>query len=388
MQNTKLMLFWVAASVGVAGAAHGCGTDAAGTPTGQMTPASSAPAGAGNPSVVAGTNTGLAGRAAAGNSGASAGTSASVTATSGAPAQLPTAGTAAAGGAGAGQAGIAAPVAGTAAPLAGMTAPSAGTTGSAGAAGAPTTDSCDRACLIAVMQGYLDALVAKDPSKLVVASSLKYTENGVATKLGETLWKTASSLMPKARLDFADPVEGQVATQVVVQENGSTPVLYMARLKVVKHEITEIEAMSVRQQDAANGFFNAMKLVPEAVFLQPIDPSKRMPREQLKAVTEVYLDYLEGKKAGSDVPFDAGCKRYENGQVTASGLSSFNAQSWSFQVTHRILVIDEEAGITWGMFPFMQSDTALVVGEAFKIIDSKIMMIQAVMAYIPSKAWD
>jgi hypothetical protein len=74
--------------------------------------------------------------------------------------------------------------------------------------------------------------------------------------------------------------------------------------------------------------------------------------------------------------------------VTASGLSSFNSQSWGFQVTRRILVIDEEAQITWGQFPFTQSATTLVVGEAFKIIDGKIMMIQAVMANQPAKVWD
>jgi hypothetical protein len=50
--------------------------------------------------------------------------------------------------------------------------------------------------------------------------------------------------------------------------------------------------------------------------------------------------------------------------------------------------VDEEAGITWGMFPFYQTKKALVVGEAFKMIDGTIMMIQAVMANIPSKTWD
>ena len=113
-----------------------------------------------------------------------------------------------------------------------------------------------------------------------------------------------------------------------------------------------------------------------------------MSRDDLAAITELYLDYLEGSKRASEVPFDEGCKRYENGQVTASGLSSFNLQSWSFDVTRRILVIDEEAGITWGMFPFTQAATTLVVGEAFKIMSGKIMMIQAVMANQPAKAWD
>jgi hypothetical protein len=112
-----------------------------------------------------------------------------------------------------------------------------------------------------------------------------------------------------------------------------------------------------------------------------------MSRDQLMALQELYLDYLEGKKSGSDLPFDTNCTRYENGVATASGVDSFNAQSWGFQVTRRVLILDEEAGITWGMFPFMQDDTSLVVGEAFKLLDGKIMMIQAVMAYMPSKAW-
>ena len=244
------------------------------------------------------------------------------------------------------------------------------------------TDACDRACLLKIMQGYIDALIAKDPSKLKVSSSVKYMENGVTSKLGETVWKTATMLVQGARLDFADPVEGNVASQFAFNE-GSAPVIYQVRLKVVKQEITEIESMAVRRGDAANGFFNVAKMTPEMVFSQAIDPAKRMTREQLKAITEVYLEYLDGDKRGSEVPFDMGCKRYENGQVTASGLSSFNAQSWNFDTTHRILVIDEEAGITWGMFPFMQSARPLVVGEAFKIIDGKIMMIQAVMGYQP-----
>lgn len=242
-------------------------------------------------------------------------------------------------------------------------------------------------CLLDIMQQYLDALVAHDPSKLKVSSSLKVTDNGEVTKLGEGLFATGTMVLNDHRLDFADPVTGNVTTHVVINE-GSMGVIYQARLKVVNHEITEIEAMTVHRQGAANGFFNIENMKPEPVFLQEVPAEKRMSRDELNAITELYLDYLEGKKRGPDVPFDEGCKRYENGQVTADGLGSFNAQSWSFQVTRRTLVIDEEAQITWGMYPFFPSDNTLVVGEAFKIIEGKIMMIQAVMAYQPSKTWE
>ena len=248
------------------------------------------------------------------------------------------------------------------------------------------TDDCDRKCLLNVMQQYLDALVAHDATKLKTAASVKVTANGVQAALGDGLFKTGTMVLNDHRLDYADPVEGNVATQLVVNE-GSTGCIHMARLKVVKHEVTEVETMTVHQADAANGFFNLEAMKPEMVFLQEVPADKRMSRDKLKEITNLYLDYLEGKKNGMQVPFDAMCKRYENGVATASGLSSFNAQSWGFQVTRRILVVDEEAGITFGMFPFMQSAMPLVVGEAFKMIDGKIMMIQAIMCYMPVGDW-
>jgi hypothetical protein len=146
--------------------------------------------------------------------------------------------------------------------------------------------------------------------------------------------------------------------------------------------------MTVRQDNAANGFFDPSALKPQPVFSKTPEDSERMSRDELMGLQNQYLDYLEGKKNGSQVPFDKNCMRYENGFPTAFGLASFQFQSWSFQVTRRVLIVDEEAQITWGMFPFMQTDNALVVGEAFKLLGGKIMMIQAVMSNMPAKAWD
>lgn len=254
---------------------------------------------------------------------------------------------------------------------------------------------CDRDCLMGVLENYLDALQANDPSRLNVSDNLKYTDNGVAAELGQGLWRTAQSVDNDKRLDFADPVQKNVATQVVINEGGggggcgdTGAVMYQVRLKVEQNVITEIESMTVRRSGAANGFFNVQNMKPESVFTQTIPVNQRMSRRELIALLDLYVDYLEGKVRGNQVPFDQSCKRYENGVVTASGLSSFNMQSWGFNVTRRYPVIDEEAGIAWGMLPFSQTASALVVGEAFKMIDGKIMMIQAVMARMPAKAWD
>ena len=311
---------------------------------------------------------------ASGGAGIAAGAGAGAAGSSGTPATMdPGAGTGGQGGAAAGAGGGA-----------GQATPPV-----AGSAGSAAPDGCDRACLVEVMSAYLDALVAHDHATLPVAANLKYTDNGEPAQLGQGLWMTASALQPGRRLDFADPQEGQVASQLALDESGATPVIYQVRLKVVDHEITEIESMTVRRRGAANGFFTPENMEPEPVFLQAIEPAKRMTREQLTAELDLYVDYLEGTKDASEVHFDQNCARYENGVSTARGLASFEAQNfWSFDVTRRYLVIDEEAGIIWGMLPFSQSSSALVVGEAFKIFGGKIMMIQAVMANIPTRAWD
>jgi hypothetical protein len=190
----------------------------------------------------------IAGTTGAGTSGAGMG---STLGSSGAPA-AGRAGTAASSGSGgstsAGTGGAVA--AGAGGSMAGASAaggPAAGAP-SAGAGGAPPAadaDACDRACLIAVMKSYTDALVARDSSKIKVSASLKYTESGVTAKLGETVWKTAMSIVENTVLTFADPVMGNVASQFVFNESVSVQKLYQVRLKVVKHEITEIESMVV-----------------------------------------------------------------------------------------------------------------------------------------------
>lgn len=246
-------------------------------------------------------------------------------------------------------------------------------------------ETCDHACLMAMLDDYLKALVAHDPTKTHFASTLKYTDNGVLAKLGDGLWKTASSIRDDTRLLFADPVTGNAALMLVVLE-GTTPVLYQARVKVASHEITELETMTVRRAGAANGFFSPDGMVPKPVFLEPVPANKRMTRDALKAEVDLYVDFLDGA-SGSKVHFDPQCVRFENGVQTAQA-GAVGAQSWNFMVTRRFLVIDEEQGIVYGMFPFTQADTTLVVGEAFKVEDMKIKMIQAVMANMPAKTWN
>src|ERR1043165_3865398 len=51
---------------------------------------------------------------------------------------------------------------------------------------------CDRACLISISDTYIDALVAKDPSKAPLAANVKYTENGQRLRPGDGFWNSVA----------------------------------------------------------------------------------------------------------------------------------------------------------------------------------------------------
>ena len=109
---------------------------------------------------------------------------------------------------------------------------------------------CDRACLQGIVDSYLDALAKHDPSKLPVAASVKFTENGKELKLGEGFWKTAGA--STYRLYAIDPQAGDAAAQAVVAENGELNTFFV-RLKVKARKISEAETLVCRKGQA--GFF-------------------------------------------------------------------------------------------------------------------------------------
>ena len=79
--------------------------------------------------------------------------------------------------------------------------------------------SCDYSCLMGVMEQYLKALASHDPSQIVVADQVKFTENTIPLRLGSALWGTMSGLGTYS-LHFADPQAGQIGFEGTIRENG------------------------------------------------------------------------------------------------------------------------------------------------------------------------
>jgi hypothetical protein len=182
--------------------------------------------------------------------------------------------------------------------------------GSCGFASAATK--CDRACLVALMDQYLTAVVQHNPAGVPLASDVKLVENLKQTPVGKGLWTTATGGPTEFKIYVADPVAGQIGFMGVLQDNNK-PVLLGARLKLANGKITEIDHMV----SPLNAPLPAGLLKPRPGLIQKIAASERVPREQMRKAANGYYDAIE-QSDGNAAPFADDCQRRENGMTSAN----------------------------------------------------------------------
>ncbi len=233
---------------------------------------------------------------------------------------------------------------------------------------------CDRACLEGMADQYLAAMVAHDASKAPFADNVIFTENTIKLPLTEGLWFTSSG-MGDFKIYICDLKTGQVAWVGGVREHQKTVILSL-RLRVVNNMITEAESIVIRDVDEKN--LANFKLT-EKPFTEILNPSDRISREEMVNIPELYFNALKILD-DKDVPFADECYRLENGMVTAGTfpgapkpppgmpssskcqngkISSMLKTIYSVQ-PRRTPVVDEERGITWGIYCFNHRGLASV----------------------------
>ena len=107
---------------------------------------------------------------------------------------------------------------------------------------------CDRACLVGIMDGYMNAIFKHDPNAVPpLALDVRMTENTAQMDIGEgMLWR--SKVEPTSfKIYIADPVAGQVAEQARLK-GGGRGTLVAGRLKSDRGKSQEME-----QRWAGNG---------------------------------------------------------------------------------------------------------------------------------------
>jgi len=240
-------------------------------------------------------------------------------------------------------------------------------------------DPCDRTCLKALVDSYLAALVAHDPSQVPLAPNLQFVENTVPLRAGDGFWKTATALPSTFKIYVADPVAQQVGFIGVMQEGDQTVELGL-RLKLHKGQITEAEHLVARQLRPTS-LPNLQS--PRPGLLTVVPPAERSSREELLKIGASYYDALVNSD-GHAAPFAADCLRRENGMQTTGnpppatpGRGTMGAMGCSAQLDTRVMsyikrieprrveIADVETGLVFGLSQFrhpMEEKSLKIVG--------------------------
>jgi hypothetical protein len=171
--------------------------------------------------------------------------------------------------------------------------------------------SCDRACMTALVDQYLAALVKHDPAGLPLSRGVRFTENTAEIKIGDGLWVGASEAPTTFKIYAVDPATSQVAFCGVMKELDK-PLIIALRLKVIRGEITEIEhvlARNMRPDRMQN------LVTPRPGLPADVSDSDKTPREEMLSAADSYFESIEHGH-GSLAPFADDCERHENGGQT------------------------------------------------------------------------
>jgi hypothetical protein len=284
---------------------------------------------------------------------------------------------------------------------------------------------CDRACLRAMLDQYLAAVVKHDPAAVPLVIGFRQTENAVNTRPGNGVWKTVTGL-GKMQRRYLDVVTGQAAYYGTLEEgreegrkDGGTTILATVRVRVENRQLTEAEWHIARPDDPGlngprqPGRPPANLLNPDYLAQNPppdrvVPRNQRIDRDALARIVNSYFDAITSHDTSVALTHP-GCGRVENGTpapagrflppVTpatpgaaastndcVSGLANFNL---SMVVARRIPLVDEEAQVVLGYAVFIRrpgSPTPRnVFSEWFFIDDARIRTIYTAMFYPPAE---
>lgn len=291
---------------------------------------------------------------------------------------------------------------------------------------------CDRTCLEELIDLYLSAAIAHDPTRLPLSAEVKYTENGQSIDVGDGFWQTVTD-RGNYNHYFADPVTSQAAWMGTMRE-GDTVLLMALRLRAQLGRITEIETSFFRPGGGGPNDIAGMDGLgePESLWLDPVPASRRATRNELIEVANAYFEGVERNDGQGWYPMWDDCDRIENGAHTTNkpsgrptpGGFDYMALDCKGQLEsgylaivtrihqRRYPLVDEERGVVWGNATFDMDGTvesirlttgetvdmggfagrasSIEVTEAFKIEEGKIRRVEMIGSSVPyhlNSAW-
>jgi hypothetical protein len=271
---------------------------------------------------------------------------------------------------------------------------------------------CDRDCLFAAANHYMDALAAHEPGRVSWAPTVRYTENNVSMMIGDGVWGAASARDQNPLL-VADPSSGNVGWYGTVAEHGQLS-YYAMRLKVEHHQVAQVEVILDRKGDAGP-WGDPAHFVHDPAFSTALPAAERSTRRAMIALVDGYFNTVQKNDGVIHTRFDAECAREENGQITTNGSFGSDAQGCEAQFKlgtfffvdrvrdRRFTVVDEERGIVIAQACFdhgatfedykttdgkaaknpIKSPSTISLMEMFKIRSGKLYRIEAIFTGVP-----
>jgi hypothetical protein len=287
---------------------------------------------------------------------------------------------------------------------------------------------CDRECLGSMLDRYLEAVVAHDPSKAPLVVGFRQTENAINVAPGRGVWQSVTAL-GKVQRRYFDAVSGQAGYYGTVMEGDETAVVTV-RLRVENRELTEAEWYIARANDPGMrgprepGGPPANLHNPEYLEQHPppqrvVPRGERVDRATLGRIADSYFDAITSHDRSVALVHE-GCGRAENGSPApggaflpaappragspapppvaaaqsaqpgvgsrdcVAGLENFNL---SMVTARRTPLIDEEAQVVLSLGVFIRRPGSptprLAFSEWFVIDQAKIRTVYTAMFYPP-----
>ena len=311
--------------------------------------------------------------------------------------------------------------------------------------------SCTRKDLAKITDVYFESLQKHTTSGLPLASTAKFTENGVEKEVGTGFWETAGKpLLKRTLIDTQkcvtatiavieepfssktvgegfgsggapgvpkppagakkpstnEQVDGNVAAlfagpKELPKEGTVRPILFAKRLKVENGKITEIETIIARERDFAFSVEKELE-TKDQDWDTILPPEKRVSRKILADAADHYFD-LFMKGSTFSVPFAKVCDRWENGFLTTgrdhdcSPVTFINRRGTSINHGPRRVWVDTEKGISIAFMAFgggasvseeNPTGGGLVDCHMFRMRDGEVDLIHAIVgARAASMGW-
>ncbi|MBN8831059.1 MAG: hypothetical protein J0G94_10655 [Sphingomonadales bacterium] len=177
--------------------------------------------------------------------------------------------------------------------------------------------SCDAACMTALANGFMDAMIKSDPRGQPWADKVGYAENSTKLRVGEGSWVTIKG-RTKAPLVVADPQTGRVVWAGMIDDHGQ-PGFYAMDMRVEGGKIAAVQSV-IRRKEGRPPFGDPTTYAPDKKYAAAVPAKARLPRGQMIALVDAYFAAQKNNGANLAVGFDKGCVLIENGMRMTGNL--------------------------------------------------------------------